>query len=108
MTWRLDIVLGADGDVRGTSLPVGAPWPLPDWWRMTGRASKELELPVELIGCSDVDAHIPAERVLESAAVFERLGATVTARLYPGMGHLVNPDELRHGRAIVAAVADAP
>lgn len=59
------------------------------------------------LGCSDVDAHIPAERVQESAAVFERLGAVVTMRLYPGMGHLVNPDEVRHARAIVAAAADA-
>lgn len=59
------------------------------------------------LGCSDVDAHIPAERVTETAAVFERLGAAVTLRLYPDMGHLVNADELRHARAIIAAVADA-
>lgn len=59
------------------------------------------------LGCSDIDAHIPEARVRESAAVFERLGAAVTMRLYPGMGHLVNADELRHARAIVAAAADA-
>lgn len=59
------------------------------------------------LGCSDVDAHIPAARVRESAAVFERLGAAVTARLYPGMGHLVNADELEHARALIAAVAGA-
>lgn len=46
------------------------------------------------LGCSDVDAHIPAARVRESAAVLERLGANVTARLYPGMGHTVNADEI--------------
>jgi predicted esterase len=33
-------------------------------------------------------------RVNESAAVFERMGASVTKRIYPGMGHLVNRDEL--------------
>lgn len=46
------------------------------------------------LGCSDVDPHIPKERVDESAEVFRRMGATVTARLYPGMGHMVNEDEL--------------
>ena len=38
------------------------------------------------LGCSDVDAHIPKARVDESAAVFERMGASVTKRLYPGHG----------------------
>ena len=30
----------------------------------------------------------------ESATVFSRMGATVTKRLYPGMGHQINEDEL--------------
>jgi predicted esterase len=47
------------------------------------------------LGCSDVDAHIPVERVRESAEVFGRLGAAVDARIYPGMGHTVNRDELQ-------------
>ena len=46
------------------------------------------------IGSSDVDHHIPKERVEESAAALERLGAAVDVRLYPGMGHSVNRDEL--------------
>jgi predicted esterase len=46
------------------------------------------------LGCSDVDSHVPLVRVNESAAVFERMGASVTKRIYPGMGHLVNRDEL--------------
>jgi len=46
------------------------------------------------LGCSDIDAHIPVERFHESAAVFERLGAATTARLYPGMGHVINSDEI--------------
>jgi len=46
------------------------------------------------MGCSDVDFHIPAVRVNESARVLERMGAHVTKRLYPGMGHLVNDDEI--------------
>lgn len=53
LQWRLDAVLGADGDARGSSLPVGAPWVLPDWWRLTGRGSRPLDLPVTLVSCSD-------------------------------------------------------
>jgi predicted esterase len=56
-------------------------------------------------GCSDVDAHVPRWRVDESAAVFSRMGATTDLRIYPGMGHLVNDDEIAAARAIVAAAA---
>lgn len=53
------------------------------------------------LGCSDVDAHIPKERVEETAAVLERLGAQVTMRLYPGMGHTINADEIERGRVLL-------
>jgi len=46
------------------------------------------------LGCSDVDPHIPRERVEESAAIFRKLDGKVTTRLYPGMGHTVNQDEI--------------
>lgn len=52
-------------------------------------------------GCSDVDPHIPLPRVIESAEVCERMGATVTRRIYPGMGHLVNDDEIASARALL-------
>lgn len=58
------------------------------------------------LGCSDVDAHVPKARVDESAAVFTRMGATVTERIYPGMGHLVNDDEIAFAREVLDAVAD--
>jgi predicted esterase len=54
------------------------------------------------LGCSDIDPHIPKSRVIESEAVFSRLGARVTRTLYPGMGHLVNDDEIEMVRSIVA------
>lgn len=57
------------------------------------------------LGCSDVDSHIPKARVEETAAVFERLGAQVTLRLYPGMGHLVNEDERVSARSLMDRVA---
>ena len=59
------------------------------------------------LGCSDVDAHIPAARVRESADVLRRLGAEVTMRLYPGMGHLVNDDEIAEVRAMLDAALGA-
>jgi phospholipase/carboxylesterase len=46
------------------------------------------------LGCSDVDFHIPKERVFESATIFRHLGADVTERLYSNMGHTINQDEL--------------
>ena len=46
------------------------------------------------LGCSDVDPHIPVERVRESAEVFRRMGASVDERIYRAMGHTVIPDEI--------------
>lgn len=56
------------------------------------------------IGCSDVDAHIPLERVHETAEVFTRLGARVTKKIYPGMGHTVIKNEVDHALKIVMEV----
>lgn len=56
------------------------------------------------LGCSDVDFHIPKERVEHSAAVLRELGSDVTMRLYPGMGHTVNQDEIDFVRDLMAAI----
>ncbi|MFB6081809.1 MAG: alpha/beta hydrolase [Halanaeroarchaeum sp.] len=56
------------------------------------------------LGCSDRDPHIPAERVHESAAVLEDRGADVTVRLYEGMGHGVNQDEIERVDEMVASL----
>ncbi len=56
-------------------------------------------------GCSDVDFHIPKERVTESADLLRAMGADVTVRMYPGMGHVVNEDEIAFVREIMQAVA---
>jgi predicted esterase len=47
------------------------------------------------LGCSDIDPHIPLERVHESTEVFRRMGASVDERIYRGMGHTVTDDEIR-------------
>lgn len=53
------------------------------------------------LGCSDIDFHIPVDRVHESAEVLERLGGNVTKRIYPNFGHSVNQDEVDHVREIL-------
>ena len=55
-------------------------------------------------GCSDVDAHVPEARVRESAALCERMGAKVTTKIYPGMGHLVSDDEIAHAQDLLDQV----
>lgn len=55
------------------------------------------------VGCSDFDPHIPLERVQETADVLERLGAQVTLRIYPNMGHTIIEDELEEARGIITA-----
>lgn len=62
----------------------------------------DLEGTPAFLGCSDVDPHIPLERVHETAAVLEDLGGDVTTRIYEGMGHGINDDELD----VVAGMVD--
>ncbi len=57
------------------------------------------------LGVSDNDPHIPLGRVQESMQVFERMGADVMARLYPGTGHQVVQDELDYLRDLTEQVA---
>ncbi len=56
------------------------------------------------LGCSDADGHIPKVRVELTAQVLERLGAQVTTRLYPRMGHTINRDEIAFVRGMMAAL----
>jgi predicted esterase len=53
------------------------------------------------IGCSDVDFHIPVERVEETAVTLTHLGATVNKIIYPNMGHTIIQDEIDQAQKIV-------
>ena len=66
-----------------------------------------LDTPV-FLGCSDHDPHIPAARVLESSAEMKRIGGDVDARLYPGLGHTVNRDELKAVQALIDRLGPKP
>lgn len=57
------------------------------------------------LGCSDHDPHIPLARVKETTAVFTRMGASVTERIYPGASHGINDDEITYVRAGLAPLA---
>ena len=57
------------------------------------------------LGCSDHDAHIPLARVKETTAVFTRMVAEVTERIYPGSAHGINDDEITFLRAGLAPLA---
>jgi predicted esterase len=57
------------------------------------------------LGTSDVDEFVPEERVRESARVFESMGANVTLRVYPGMDHVVNDDEIAFAKDILRRIA---
>jgi len=56
------------------------------------------------LGCSDIDSHVPLARVHESRDVFQKLGGEVTERIYPGMGHTVNADEIGHVTKLLAGI----
>lgn len=58
-----------------------------------------------LLGCDDHDFHIPKARVDETAVVLERLGAVVDKRLYRGMGHTVNGDEISAVTALLQKIS---
>jgi predicted esterase len=88
---RYAAVIGLSGGLIG---PPGTPREYPGSFEGT---------PI-FLGCSDRDPHIPRERVDESAEVLRRMGAEVTERIYPAMGHTVNEDEMEIVRGLVAGV----
>jgi phospholipase/carboxylesterase len=72
---------------------------------LDGDATEALAGTPAFLGCSDVDPHIPEERVHETSAVLEALGADVDERIYEGMGHGINEDETEAVAALVASLS---
>jgi predicted esterase len=56
------------------------------------------------LGCSDMDFHVPKERVDETAEVMRNLGGDVTERLYPNLDHTVNRDEIDFVRGMMSSL----
>ncbi|HSR68185.1 MAG TPA: dienelactone hydrolase family protein [Acidobacteriota bacterium] len=59
------------------------------------------------LGCSDVDPHIPLERVEFSAAHLEEMGGEVKKEIFPAMGHTVMPEELDQVASLMRELARA-
>ena len=78
---RYAVIAGFSGGVIG---PPGTPRDYPGTFDGT---------PV-FLGCSDIDPHIPLDRVNESGDVFARMGARVDKRIYPGMAHTIIAAEI--------------
>lgn len=53
------------------------------------------------IGSSDPDMHVPVTRVRESETIMKTMGADITVKVYPGMGHTVSQDEVETANALV-------
>ena len=52
------------------------------------------ETPI-FIGSSNPDPHVPVDRVEQSVDVLKMMNANVAHRIYNGMGHTINEDEIR-------------
>jgi predicted esterase len=57
------------------------------------------------VGCSDIDGHIPLERVKLTSMVLGGMGAALTERIYPGMGHSVNENEIEALQGMLDGIA---
>jgi predicted esterase len=56
------------------------------------------------LGCSNIDPHIPLERVHESEKILQDMGAEVTAKIYKNMAHTINRDEVDEAQKIINSV----
>lgn len=66
------------------------------------RAEGRLDGVPVLLACAEQDAHIPAPRVRETAALMAAMGARVDLRLRPGALHGIDDDAIRAARAALA------
>lgn len=58
------------------------------------------QMPV-FLGCSDIDPHIPLQRVKETTALLKAMDASVFETIYPNMGHTINEDEIQQAKTIM-------
>ncbi|WP_254273471.1 alpha/beta hydrolase [Haloarcula marina] len=56
------------------------------------------------VGCGNDDPHVSADRVATTADAFRRLDADVTERVYDGLGHAINDEQISAIDAMVGAV----
>ena len=61
-----------------------------------------------LLGCSDVDPHIPLQRLRETTSLLQEMGAVVTERIYPDMGHTIIDEEIELARTLIGKQLSSP
>lgn len=54
------------------------------------------------IGSGNPDAHVPPERVEESAEIFKELNASVTSVIYVNIGHTITSEEIDHANKLLS------
>lgn len=67
----------------------------------TGNYSGDFNQTPIFIGSSDPDPHVPASRVLASAAILRNMNAAVTDKIYKGMGHTISEDEIQQVKKLI-------
>jgi phospholipase/carboxylesterase len=53
------------------------------------------------IGTSNPDPHVPVERVYATTNILKNMNADVTEKVYTGMGHTINQDEIDNANKLV-------
>jgi phospholipase/carboxylesterase len=53
------------------------------------------------IGTSNPDPHIPVERVYATSNILKNMNAVVTEKIYTGMGHTINQNEIDNANKLV-------
>lgn len=89
---RYGAVIAFTGGLIG---PAGTQWDFPGDFAGT---------PV-FLGSSDIDEWVPESRVQETAGVMQRMGAAVELKIYKGMEHVVNDDEIDKARRMINTLA---
>lgn len=64
------------------------------------------DMPV-FLGSGTVDDHVSPEQVRESARLFEEIGAEIDLRIYEGMAHTINEDEIAAVRGVLQRLPKA-
>lgn len=53
------------------------------------------------IGSSEPDPHVPTERVYATSAILKNMHADVTLKIYQGLGHTINKDEIEQANKLI-------
>ena len=55
----------------------------------------------DVIGSGDPDAHVPVERVHESARILEEMNAKVHVQIHEGRPHSISPAEIEEAKRLI-------